>query len=59
MSVALPVSPSCTQTHVESWRDMVEEFSITLKHREEEMRQQLRQLAPGIDWWLKELRKCL
>ncbi|XP_052221948.1 axonemal dynein light chain domain-containing protein 1-like isoform X3 [Dreissena polymorpha] len=46
------------QTHVESWRDMVEEFSITLKHREEEMRQQLRQLAPGIDWWLKELRKC-
>jgi hypothetical protein len=38
---------------------MVEEFSITLKHREEEMRQQLRILAPGIERWLKELRKCL
>ncbi|XP_052789465.1 axonemal dynein light chain domain-containing protein 1-like isoform X3 [Mya arenaria] len=46
------------QTHVERWRDMVEEFSITLRHREEEMRKQLRVLAPGIEWWLKELRKC-
>ncbi|XP_053380213.1 axonemal dynein light chain domain-containing protein 1-like [Mercenaria mercenaria] len=46
------------QTFVERWRDMVEEFSIALKHREEEMRQQLRLLSPGIDRWLKELRKC-
>ena len=38
---------------------MVEEFSISLKHREEEMRKQLRLLAPGIDRWLKQLRKCL
>ncbi|KAL4218861.1 Axonemal dynein light chain domain-containing protein 1 [Mactra antiquata] len=47
------------QTYVEKWRDLVEEFSITLKHREEEMRKQLRVLAPGIDRWLKELKKCL
>lgn len=47
------------QIHAERWRDMVEEFNITLKHREEDMHQQLKQLSPGIDRWLKELRKCL
>ncbi|KAL3870210.1 hypothetical protein ACJMK2_038289, partial [Sinanodonta woodiana] len=48
------------QTHLEKWRNALEEFSIILKHREEEMRTQLLLLAPGIEKWMKEIRKlCL
>ena len=38
---------------------MTEEFSIAMRHREEDMRKQLRLLEPGIDRWMKELKNCL
>ena len=47
------------KTYVEKWRDLVEEFSIALRHREEEMRKQLRVLSPGIERWMTELKMCL
>ncbi|KAK3088891.1 hypothetical protein FSP39_025040 [Pinctada imbricata] len=45
------------QTHVEQWRDLVEEFNLTVKTREEEMKTNVLSLKSGIQRWMHEIRK--
>lgn len=42
------------QGYVEKWRDLIENFNMALKRREEEMRVQLRVVQKGLQKWKTE-----
>merc|ERR1719242_1366078 len=41
------------QGYVENWRDLIEDFNIALKQREDEMRESLRGIKAGVEAQLK------
>ncbi|ESP04990.1 hypothetical protein LOTGIDRAFT_109702, partial [Lottia gigantea] len=48
------------QTHVEDWRDLIEDFNLALKQREGDMKDNLSSIKTGIERWNQDFHKtCL
>ncbi|KAK6195039.1 hypothetical protein SNE40_000555 [Patella caerulea] len=45
------------QTHVEQWRDLIEDFNLSLKQREEDMKDNLCSLKSGIERWSQDFQR--
>ena len=45
------------QGHVDHWRDLVDEFNLNMKQREDEMRATLHEIQSDIQGWIKDFKK--
>ncbi len=48
---------TCLQSFVDKWRDLVEEFHIQIKTREDDMKKSLNTVKSGIQSWMRDFQR--